>query len=243
VPTNLYDDPEFFARYSELRRSVEGLSGAPEWRALQAMLPPLGAARVLDLGCGFGRFCRYAREAGASRVLGVDISENMLARARAETDDPAIEYVLGSIDAQDFAPASFDVAFSSLALHYLPDVAPPFDMVHRALAPGGRFVFSVEHPIYTAPSHPGWVTDESDDQVWPLNRYLDESARITDWLAPGVVKYHRTVATYVNTLIEQGFRILHLEDWGPTTEQIAAWPEIGVERERPFFLLLSAEQP
>jgi hypothetical protein len=101
----------------------------------------------------------------------------------------------------------------------------------------------VEHPIYTAPSHPGWVTDESDNHVWPLNRYLDESARITDWLAPGVVKYHRTVATYVNTLIKQGFRILHLEDWGPTTEQIAAWPEIGVERERPFFLLLSAEQP
>ena len=240
MPKNLYDEPEFFARYSELRRSVEGLSGAPEWPALRAMLPPLAGARVLDLGCGFGRFCRYAREAGAASVLGIDISENMLARARAETDDPAITYVLGSIDAQDFAPSSFDVAFSSLAFHYLPDIAPTFAITHRALVPGGHFVFSVEHPIYTAPGSPGWVTDETDNQVWPLNRYLDESARVTDWLAPGVIKYHRTVATYVNTLIEQGFRILHLDDWGPAAEQTAAWPELEIERERPFFLLLSA---
>jgi 2-polyprenyl-3-methyl-5-hydroxy-6-metoxy-1,4-benzoquinol methylase len=48
--------------------------------------------RVVDLGCGFGWFCRWAREQGAARVLGLDVSENMLARARAATADADITY-------------------------------------------------------------------------------------------------------------------------------------------------------
>ena len=66
---NIYDDPEFFERYSRLDRSVEGLAGAPEWPALRALLPDLRGLRVVDLGCGFGWFCRWAREQGAARVI------------------------------------------------------------------------------------------------------------------------------------------------------------------------------
>ena len=75
---NIYDDEEFFAGYSRLRRSVEGLDGAPEWPALRALLPNLSGLKVLDLGCGFGWFCRWARQQGAARVLGIDVSERML---------------------------------------------------------------------------------------------------------------------------------------------------------------------
>jgi SAM-dependent methyltransferase len=240
MPENLYDRPEFFARYSELPRSREGLAAAAEWPALKRMLPALEGARVLDLGCGFGRYCRYFRESGATSVLGIDVSENMLARARSENGDPAIEYRLGSIDELDFPPASFDLVFSSLALHYLPSVTETFAMVAASLSPGGLFVFSVEHPIYTAPSDARWLPDDANPEFWPLNRYFDESARVTDWLAPGVVKHHRTVATYVNSLIEQGLRILHVEDWSATPGQITEQPEWAIERERPFFLLISA---
>lgn len=51
---DIYDEPAFFAGYSQMRRSVEGLDGAPEWPALRAMLPEVGGLRVVDLGCGFG---------------------------------------------------------------------------------------------------------------------------------------------------------------------------------------------
>jgi 2-polyprenyl-3-methyl-5-hydroxy-6-metoxy-1,4-benzoquinol methylase len=85
---NIYDDPGFFEGYSRLARSVEGLAGAPEWLALRAMLPAMRGLRVVDLGCGFGWFCRWAREQGAARVLGLDLSEKMLARARAATPTP-----------------------------------------------------------------------------------------------------------------------------------------------------------
>ena len=69
---NIYDDPEFFAGYSRLPRSLDGLDGAPEWPALRAMLPPLRGRRVLDLGCGFGWFCRWARQQGAAQVMGLE---------------------------------------------------------------------------------------------------------------------------------------------------------------------------
>ena len=66
---NIYDNPEFFAGYSRLDRSVEGLAGAAEWPALRALLPDLRGTKVVDLGCGFGWFCRFARAQGATRVL------------------------------------------------------------------------------------------------------------------------------------------------------------------------------
>src|ERR1700736_5436998 len=90
---NIYDDDRFFAEYSRLPRSVEGLAGAPEWPALRAMLPDLRGKSVVDLGCGFGWFCRWARENGAAHVLGIDVSEKMLERAIAETREPAITYL------------------------------------------------------------------------------------------------------------------------------------------------------
>ena len=90
---NIYDDPSFFEGYSRLQRSKLGLGGAPEWPALRGMLPSLTGLRVLDLGCGFGWFARWVRQAGAASVRGVDLSERMLSRARAETSDPAITYL------------------------------------------------------------------------------------------------------------------------------------------------------
>lgn len=66
---NIYDREDFFAGYSQLGRSVEGLEGAAEWPALRAMLPDVGGLRVVDLGCGFGWFCRWAREHGRRRCL------------------------------------------------------------------------------------------------------------------------------------------------------------------------------
>jgi SAM-dependent methyltransferase len=238
---NIYDNAEFFARYSELARSKLGLDGAPEWPALRAMLPDMRALRVVDLGCGFGWFCRWARDGGATKVLGIDVSDKMLKRAKADTRGSGISYLKADMDALELSAASFDVAYSSLAFHYLVHLDRLIAAVHRCLVPGGRFVFSVEHPIYTAPSNPRWIPGASGN-VWPLDRYLNEGERSTDWLASGVIKRHRTVAAYLNLLIDAGFSILRIEEWGPNPDQIAAHPEWVTERERPPFLLVSAQR-
>ena len=239
---NIYDNPDFFAGYSQLPRQVEGLAAAPEWPALRAMLPELAGKRVVDLGCGFGWFARWARSAGAADVLGLDLSEAMIARARAETTDAAIRYAIADLDTVELAAGAFDLAYSSLAFHYLADFGRLVRTVHQALVPGGAFVFSIEHPIYMAASHPHWTTDEDGRKTWPVNRYAIEGERRTDWFAKGVVKYHRTVATTLNTLIEAGFALRRLAEFAPSAEQIAAQPSLEEELERPMMLLVSAQR-
>jgi ubiquinone/menaquinone biosynthesis C-methylase UbiE len=237
---NIYDNDDFFARYSRLRRSIEGLDGAPEWPALRALLPHLRGRNVLDLGCGFGWFCRWARHRGATRVLGIDVSEKMLARARSDTFDPAITYTKADMERLELPADSFEVVYSSLALHYVENLSDLLAQVDRSLLPSGSLVFSVEHPIYTAPSSPHWMPGAAGGKIWPVDSYLNEGSRSTDWLAKGVIKQHRTVATYINTLIQIGFVISHIEEWGPTEEQIAAEPNWADERQRPPFLLVAA---
>jgi SAM-dependent methyltransferase len=242
MPQNIYDDPDFFEGYSQFPRSREGLAGAAEWPVMRSMLPLMKGARVLDLGCGFGAFARWAREMGAESVLGLDLSEKMLERARALTPDRGVIYRVANIENLDLPDDSFELVYSSLALHYVEDYGAICNAVRRLLVPGGRFVFSVEHPIYTAPSSPGWQTDPGGDKVWPVNNYLIEGKRVTDWITPGVVKQHRTVAGYVNRLLEQGFQLTRLEEWGPTPEQIAEHPDWADEVHRPPFLLIGAER-
>src|SRR5271166_3416275 len=239
---NIYDDDEFFAGYSRLRRSVEGLDGAPEWPALRALLPELSGRKVVDLGCGFGWFCRWARQQGAAHVLGIDVSEKMLTRARATTDDGAITYTRADMEHLDLPPDSFDVVYSSLTLHYLESLSRLMSQVYRALVPGGCLVFSVEHPIFTAPYQAQWSHDAAGRKIWPLDGYLDEGPRSTDWLAKGVIKQHRTLATYINMLIRIGFVICNIQEWGPAKEQIAAQPHWADERQRPPFLLVAARR-
>lgn len=239
---NIYDDPGFFAGYSQLPRSLHGLEAAPEWPTLQAQLPDMAGLRVLDLGCGFGWFCRWAAQQGAAWVHGVDVSERMLDRARCETAERAVTYAQADLERFEIAPGSIDLAYSSLAFHYLENLGGLLKTIQAALTPGGRIVFSAEHPVFTAPSRPGWTESAAGTPVWPLDSYLSEGPRVTDWLAEGVVKRHRTIGTYIRLLIEAGFAPRWLEEWGPSAAQISKHPDWARERERPAFLLVAADR-
>ncbi|KAF1982523.1 methylase [Aulographum hederae CBS 113979] len=259
-PQNIYDNPTFFATYSTFLRQTAGLPGAPEWPPLLSFLggpASLSGTRVLDLGCGFGWFCRFAREQGAVGAVGVDYSERMLERAR--------EYVRGDLDELDLAELGVedeevDVVFSSLTFHYLLNLEELFKKVFKALKPGGKFVFSVEHPIMTAPRDPApsWGSDTSgkpgadtstststsnssggkDKEYWPLNSYYFEGPRVTDWLAPGVVKQHRTTETFLRLLLRCGFRVTGFREWMPSDGDLERFPEWERERHKPSFLLV-----
>jgi len=239
---NIYDNPAFFEGYAQLPRSVQGLDGAPEWPALKAMLPELREKSVIDLGCGYGWFCRVARERGATQVTGVDISEKMLARAAELTDDAVIHYQRSSLESLVLAENSLDLVYSSLALHYLPELNTLFAKIQHALKPGGSFVFSMEHPIYTCASRQGWLTDENGVRFWGVNQYQQEGERVSNWLADGVIKYHRTLGTTLNALINAGLTIREVNEWGPTQAQTDAWPALAEEAERPMLVLIAAEK-
>ncbi|MGY2298467.1 class I SAM-dependent methyltransferase [Pseudomonas yamanorum] len=239
---NIYDTEVFFEGYSKMGRSVEGLAGAPEWPALQAMLPSMPGLKVVDLGCGYGWFSRWAQEQGAEQVLGLDVSQKMLARAKEMTSSSAITYGIADLEKLDLPDAAFDLAYSSLAFHYIVDLKGLFARIHQALVPGGRLVFSIEHPIFMAPRQPGWLIDEQGRKSWPVDGYQLEGPRVTNWLADGVIKQHRTVGTLLTLLIQAGFTLTHVDEWGPSEADLKARPALAEELERPMMLLVAAHR-
>lgn len=238
---NKYDDPDFFEKYSQMARSIGGLDAAGEWHILRGMLPELKDKNVLDLGCGYGWHCRYAREQGARSVLGMDISEKMIERARAFNEDSGITYLQTAIEDIDFAPGQFDVVISSLALHYIEDFAGVCRKIYDSLAPGGSFILSMEHPVFTAVAAQDWHYGPDGERLhWPVDHYQSEGQRIARFLDADVVKYHRTVATIMNALIQAGFRITEVAEPGPSEEALKQYPDMIDETRRPIFLLLAA---
>ncbi|MNN67034.1 hypothetical protein D3C81_1826460 [compost metagenome] len=109
------------------------------------------------------------------------------------------------------------------------------------MRPGGSFVLPVEHPIYTALAAQDWHYGPDGAKLhWPLDHYHDEGPREARFLEDDVIKYHRNIATYLNTLITSGFTVTKLSELQPTPEMLeqnTAWHE---ELRRPMFLLLSA---
>ena len=239
---NIYDDVTFFEGYSQFPRSREGLAGAPEWPSLREMLPTLVGKRVLDLGCGFGAFCRWAVEQGAAEVVGVDLSRRMLDAAQQRGPDVNIQYE--QADLETYEPQGrFDLVYSSLAVHYLADFDALCARIAAALEPGGAFVFSMEHPIYAARGNPEWLSDGEGYRVFALSDYAREGERVTDWIVDGIVKYHRKISSVVNTLIGHGFVIDAMDEWSPSEAERKANPGLADEIVRPMLLLLAAHVP
>lgn len=241
---NIYDDPAFFAGYSDFPRSRLGLEGTPEGASLLGLLPPVGGKRVVEMGCGFGHLSRWLADAGAGSVVGIDLSEKMLAAARAATDDPRVTYRRADLDTLELEAESADLIVSSLTFHYVEDFPRLAGMLYRALTPSGDLVFSVEHPIYSARAVPEWSETEDGRQAFAIIDYSIEGEKRSNWIVDGVVKYHRTIATLLNRLADAGFLHRRLEEWKPDAEQLAAHPEWrDTELTRPMFLLIAAHKP
>ena len=239
---NIYDDDQFFDGYSQFPRSRLGLAGAPEWPSLRAMLPDLAGRHVLDLGSGFGAFCRYALEQGAAEVVGVDLSQKMIASARER--GPGLPIAYQQADLESYVPAAnaYDLVYSALAVHYLADFDALVAKIWAALKPGGAFVFSMEHPVYAARSAPEWL-EASGKRVFGLSDYGREGERVTNWVVDGIVKHHRKIASVVNALIAQGLVIDAMDEWSPEAADLEANPGLADEIVRPMLLLMAAHRP
>ncbi|GAA4131160.1 class I SAM-dependent methyltransferase [Sphingobacterium kyonggiense] len=240
---NKYDDPQFFQAYGKIQRSLEGLEGAGEWPVLRSMFPDVLGMHVLDLGCGYGWHCRYIIEKGANSVVGVDISEKMLEKAKEINGIKEVEYMQSALEDLQFSAHSFDFIFSSLTLHYLMDYEGFMASVYDWLKPGCRFVFSVEHPIFTAEGSQEWFKDEAGNLLhWPVDQYFKEGQRHPKFLDIELVKYHRTLSTYVQTLLKLGFELLEIQEPTPSKEKLAKDPAWRVELRRPMMLLISVKK-
>lgn len=239
---NHYDNETFFQKYSQMTRSQQGLQGAGEWSELQKLLPDFRGKRVLDLGCGYGWHCKYAADQGAFSVLGTDLSEKMLQRAGQLNPAPQITYQRAAMEDLRFAAGSFEVVLSSLAFHYVEAFGPLVERIYRWLTPGGDFVFSVEHPVFTAYGSQDWYYNEKGEILhFPVDNYYYEGQREAIFLGEKVVKYHRTLTTYLDTLLRAGFELCRIVEPQPP-ENMMDLPGMKDEMRRPMMLLVSARK-
>lgn len=239
---NHYDNETFFQKYSQMTRSQQGLQGAGEWSELQKLLPDFRGKRVLDLGCGYGWHCKYAADQGAFSVLGTDLSEKMLQRAGQLNPAPQITYQRAAMEDLRFVAGSFEVVLSSLAFHYVEAFGPLVERIYRWLTPGGDFVFSVEHPVFTAYGSQDWYYNEKGEILhFPVDNYYYEGRREAIFLGEKVVKYHRTLTTYLDTLLRAGFELCRIVEPQPP-ENMMDLPGMKDEMRRPMMLLVSARK-
>ncbi|PIF33142.1 methyltransferase family protein [Flavobacterium sp. 9] len=238
---NIYDDIDFFENYGKMPRSVDGLNSAGEWHVLKNMLPDFQDKNVLDLGCGYGWHCIYAKEQGAKNVIGVDLSKKMIDKAKENSKELSIEYYQMPVEDIEFENEQFDIIFSSLTFHYIQNLDVVFRKINKFLKKGGSFVFSMEHPVFTSKPEQDWFKDEKGNLLhWPVDNYQDEGVRQTNFLGHKVIKYHRTVASILNTVIESGFAVKQISEPKPSEEIIEKYSAMKDELRRPIFIMVSA---
>ena len=228
---------------SDFYLSVVGaeLGSEPTAVALLDLLGGVRGTRVLDLACGRGRIARELARCGA-RVVGVDISDVLLNMARAaEIEEPlGITYLNVDVTSpQALAGETFDRVACNHGLADIDDLDGAVATVARVLRPGGRFVFSILHPCF-----PGW--DEDAPSSWPhRGGYYAEGW----WLAtnPGirgkVGSNHRTLSTYLNSLVRHNMTIEEVAEPAPSplvrARQLAAQPDAGP---LPMFLVVRSRR-
>lgn len=126
---------------------------------------------------------------------------------------------------------------------YVADYEGLVQNVFQWLRPGGRFVYSCEHPVVTAKS-PGcgnWVKDTNGQKLhWSVDNYGDEGKREQTWFIDGIIKYHRKLWTLLNGLIDHGFSDERVMEPEATTEALEQRPNLVEERRRPPVLVISA---
>jgi malonyl-CoA O-methyltransferase len=128
-----------------------------EQEAMVPLWPSLAGQRVLDLGCGSGRYLKRLRAAGGRVVVGLDLTPAMLRRSRRF----ASALTQGQMAALPFPAASFDLVICSLVIGHEPWLAGAVGEMARVLRPGGVALYSDMHPdaarrgwrrTFTAPS-------------------------------------------------------------------------------------------
>jgi SAM-dependent methyltransferase len=199
-----------------------------------------GRTTIVDIGCGEGQLARMLAARGAG-VVGLDPTAAQLRVARARGGGPA--YARAAAERLPVRDGACDAALACLVFEHIPDHIPPIHEVARVLAPGGRFVWFLNHPLLQCPGS-GWIIDHIlEDEYWRVGPYLVTDV-VMEELAPGVELpfVHRPLSHYVNALADAGLTITQMLEPAPPPGFIAKAPEYEAASTIPRLLTLVAEK-
>lgn len=172
--------------------------------------------RILEVGCGAAAAARWLTTQGAD-VVALDLSTGMLRHAADQNNHSGVPVKLVQADATalPFRAESFDLAFTAFgAIPFVADSAQVMREVHRVLRPGGRWVFSVTHPMR-------WIflDDPTEHGLVAVHSYFDRRPYVEhdETGAATYVEQHRTLGDRVRELVAAGFTLVDLIE--------PEWPE------------------
>lgn len=140
----------FYENFEKIRSEEINFNDIIETPIILGMIPELYEKKVLDIGCGMGQHALQYSKKGALSVLGIDISEKMLAYARKNNGASNIEYRRLAFEDLNDLDEKFDVITSSLAFDYVENFGRLMKQIYSHLNENGKCVFSMLHPISTA---------------------------------------------------------------------------------------------
>ena len=237
---NVYDDEAFYENFRRSRNNKVNFNDCVETPILFAMLPELRGKTVLDIGCGMGQHAKQYAGMGAASVLGIDLSEKMLAYARAHNSADHVVYQRLAMEDIDQLERRFDLVTSSLAFDYVEDFGGLMRKIYRLLKEGGKLVFSMSHPIVTAwdGAYDRYTRTETGERLYAnLRNYCREGLRKVDWVVNGYECWHRTVSTLINAMIGAGFVIEECQEARVPDDMREQYPALfGGTVHRPEFI-------
>ncbi len=171
-----------------------------------------GARQILDLGCGEGQVARRLAQLRGARVVGIDPSAGQLGHAIPHARK--VRYVQGTGECLPFVDGSFDAVVCCLVIEHTADPDVVLEEVARVLAPGGRFLLLINHPMYQGPNS-GMIDDQIlGERYWRVGPYLAESTTIEHVDAEVEIPFsHRPLSRYINPLV--AFDLLLTKLWEP----------------------------
>jgi ubiquinone/menaquinone biosynthesis C-methylase UbiE len=190
------------------------------------LMGELKGKRVLDAGCGEGYLSRLMAKRGA-QVTAVDYAPRMLEIARERTPDGLdIYYHNGNLEQLDlFNDGIFGLVVSNMVFQDLGDFESALKEIYRVIVPGGSFVMSILHPCFVTPKS-GWEKNDRGEKIhWNVDRYFYEGAyeqKLGN--EEKMILFHRTLTTYINTMVKTGFAIESIVEPKPSEEILKKHP-------------------
>jgi cyclopropane fatty-acyl-phospholipid synthase-like methyltransferase len=234
---SVYDQGEFFENYMRRRNRPDSPNNIIEKPILLELLGSVDGKRILDLGCGDAEIGVELLKQGGISYLGLEGSENMARVAAENLEGKAGQVQLSSMEEWRPQPKQYDLVISRFALHYIADLASVFKKVHQSLAPGGKFVFSVQHPVLTSSAKSAEGSGRRTD--WIVDDYFNQGERAEPWIGKKVIKYHRTVEEYFQLLLHAGFKVGDLREGTPKAENFTSQEEYERRMRIPLVLLFA----
>lgn len=133
--------------WSKIYDTEENILIEIEEPIVKKLLEKYPTGKVVDLGCGTGRYSLYLDSHGHS-VTGIDISKDMINVARSK--NKRVKFLQGDMRKLPFNDNEFDFAISGLAIHYVKNLEETIKEYSRVLKPGGKLIISSIHPWMVA---------------------------------------------------------------------------------------------